>query len=111
MSFLLADKNTSAGAPCSICWASLPELPKLYVTDTLLCSFSKVGFNSLSASVKLAAANTITSVLSEEAVSLLALISLLLLPQPARANMPTTNIKIKAIRFNILLPLLFINYN
>src|SRR3954469_5891596 len=60
MFFVLADANTSAGAPCVICCAS-PELgPKLNTTLTPLCAFSNSSPSTVNASVRDAAANTLT---------------------------------------------------
>src|SRR6476661_1752626 len=59
MFFLLADANTSAGAPWVICSAS-PELgPKLKVTLVPGCAASKLLPSSVNASVSDAAANTV----------------------------------------------------
>src|SRR5436309_14201757 len=60
MFFVLADANTSAGAPCTICCAS-PELgPKLNTTFTPGCAASNCFPSVLKASVSDAAANTLT---------------------------------------------------
>src|SRR5690606_35312091 len=93
ISFELADKNTSDGAPCSICCTSFPELPKLKVTLIFSCCCSKLVFMSVKASVKLAAADTIISTGSAD-------ISALSAEQPAEKSNKQLITKSHALFFN-----------
>src|SRR5436305_8930661 len=56
----LAEANTSAGAPLTICWAKSDEPPKLNRRSALGLAASNWGFNLVNTSVREAAASTVT---------------------------------------------------
>src|SRR5690606_36519736 len=57
----LAAANTSAGAPCTICWARVALEPKLNRTDVPGCAASNALPSSVNVPVSEAAACTVTS--------------------------------------------------